>query len=185
MASEQDERELLDEVTDAVGSLMEFWGFKRAMGRAWALLYLNDDPLSAGELGERLQLSAGAVSMTLAELERWGVIKRSKRMGERREYFEAETDVWKMVSRVLRERELAQVERVLTIFEKAHAALGKNVPTGEKARTEALRDRLEHLIELARVGRSLLQSIVEQARVDLSPLLRLARNVVAVASRKR
>jgi DNA-binding transcriptional regulator GbsR (MarR family) len=185
MASEAEERALLEEVTDAVGALMEFWGFKRAMGRTWALLYLEDDALSASDLSDRLQLSAGAVSMTLAELERWGVVKRSKRMGERREYFEAETDVWKMISRVLRERELAQVERALDVFARAHAALGKNVPPGERARTEALRDRLSTLTELARIGRGLLQSIVEQGRIDLGPLTRLARSVVSIAGKRR
>jgi DNA-binding transcriptional regulator GbsR (MarR family) len=185
MASDAEEKALLEEVTGAVGTLMEFWGFKRAMGRTWALLYLEDDALSAAELSERLQLSAGAVSMTLTELERWAVVKRTKRMGERREYFEAETDVWKMISRVLRERELRQVESALEVFARAHAALGKNVPAGERARVEALRERLSGLAELARIGRGLLQSIVEKAHVDLGPLTRLARGVVAVASRRR
>jgi DNA-binding transcriptional regulator GbsR (MarR family) len=184
MASDAEERALLEEVTDAVGGLMEFWGFKRAMGRTWTLLYLKDDALSAADLSERLQLSAGAVSMTLAELERWGVVKRSKRMGERREYFEAETDIWKMISRVLRERELEQVNRALEVFARAHLALGKNVPAGEKNRVEMVRDRLSKLTDLARIGQGILKSIVEHGRIDLSPLLRLARGVAAVARRR-
>ncbi len=185
MASEAEEKALLDEVADAVGGLMEFWGFKRAMGRTWALLYLEDDALAASNLCERLGLSAGAVSMTLTELERWGVVKRLKRSGERREYFEAETDVWKMISRVLRERELSQVQRALEVFTRAHTLLGKNVPAGERARIEALRERLSSLTELAKIGRGLLQSIVEEARADLGPLTRLARNVVSLAARRR
>src|SRR5690606_20494832 len=36
--------------SDAVGRLMEFWGFKRNMGRIWTVLYLSDDPLSAHDL---------------------------------------------------------------------------------------------------------------------------------------
>ena len=59
-------------VSDAVGRLMVLWGFKRNMGRVWTLLYLSDEPLAAHVLRERLQLSAGAISMTLSELARWG-----------------------------------------------------------------------------------------------------------------
>jgi len=61
-------------VSDTVGHLMELWGFKRNMGRVWTVLYLAGEPLTARQLHERLQLSTGAVSMTLAELARWGVV---------------------------------------------------------------------------------------------------------------
>ena len=32
---------------DAVGRVIEFWGFKRNQGRVWALLYLRSVPMSA------------------------------------------------------------------------------------------------------------------------------------------
>ena len=51
-------------VADAVGALIESWGFKRNMGRMWAVLYLDDHPLTAADLGERLGLSTGAVSLS-------------------------------------------------------------------------------------------------------------------------
>jgi len=50
------------EVADTIGRLMEFWGFKRPMGRMWTLLYLSPAPLGAAELGEQLKMSAGPVS---------------------------------------------------------------------------------------------------------------------------
>ena len=93
-------------VADAIGALMESWGFKRNMGRMWAVLYLDDRPLTAQELGERLGLSTGAVSMLLTDLAQWGIVKKAWVVGERREHYEAETSIWKMVSRVFREREL-------------------------------------------------------------------------------
>src|SRR5437764_94140 len=89
MEPKEQEIELLHEVADAVGALMEFWGFKRVMGRVWSLLYLRGEPLSAAELCEQLNISSGAASMTLSELEHWGVVKRSRKPGDRREYFEA------------------------------------------------------------------------------------------------
>src|SRR5262249_20190757 len=59
-------------VSDIVGRLIEFWGFKRNMGRVWAVLYLSPEPLTAQDLRELLRLSSGAVSMILSELSRWG-----------------------------------------------------------------------------------------------------------------
>src|SRR5207248_3108787 len=37
-------------VSDVIGRLIEFWGFKRNMGRIWAVLYLSSEPLSAEDL---------------------------------------------------------------------------------------------------------------------------------------
>ena len=92
-------------VSDAIGRLIEFWGFKRNMGRIWTVLFLSDRPLSAKELQVKLQLSSGAVSMTVNELGRWGVVKKVWIQGERRDYFVAEGNFWKMISRVFNERE--------------------------------------------------------------------------------
>ena len=145
-------------VADAIGRLMEFWGFKRSHGRIWATLYLARGELPAAELCERLDISAGAASMALAELERWGVVHRLLHPGERREYFRAETGLWRMISRVWREREQQEVERLIKALEEALAALAQDRPQGPEARAEARfrRDRLQKLLGLAYVGRGLI-----------------------------
>jgi DNA-binding transcriptional regulator GbsR (MarR family) len=169
------EAELLHEVADAVGSLMEFWGFKRIMGRIWSLLYLRDEPLSAAELCEELAISTGAASMTLSELEHWGVVKRSRPPGDRREYFEAETDIWRMVSRVLRERELLQIERALETFDRVREQLVRTAAPGDRSRLDEIAERILRLADLARLGRGLLAAAVAQGKVDLGPLMKFAR----------
>ena len=171
MGPREQERELLHEAADAVGALMEFWGFKRVMGRIWSLLYLRNEPLSAAELCEELAISTGAASMALSELEHWGVVKRSRKPGDRREFFEAETDIWKMISRVLRERELLQIDRALEVFDRVRSQL----ETMGGTRLGAIADRIEKLSDLARIGRGLVVALVQQGRVDLAPLMRFAR----------
>jgi len=52
------------------------WGFKRNMGRVWAVLYLSPEPLTAQDLRDLLRLSSGAVSMILSDLSRWGSYAR-------------------------------------------------------------------------------------------------------------
>ena len=106
-------------VADAVGALMELWGFRRQLGRVWAVLFLSDRPLAAPELCDRLEISTGLLSMTLGELREWGVVHPVEIPGDRKEHFEAETNVWRLVSRVLREREQRAVRQALAVFEKA------------------------------------------------------------------
>src|SRR5688572_33081378 len=94
------------EVADTIGQLMEFWGFKRPMGRIWTLLYLSPEPIGAAEIGEALRMSAGAVSMAMGELVKWGAAKKSWRPAERRGFYEAETSIGRLLQVVLRQRGL-------------------------------------------------------------------------------
>ncbi len=164
-------------VADTVGALMEFWGFKRAMGRAWTLLYLSPDPLGAADVAERLQMSAGAVSMTLAELLKWGTIRKAWRPGERRDYFEAETSIWKMVTRVLREREMGLVRDTAEALTAAEAALSAAARSGDrelKRRATFMRERVMRLSQLTRLGETLLSAIVAGEPIDTAPLRAIA-----------
>ncbi len=154
------------EVADAIGALMESWGFKRNMGRMWAVMYLEDHPLTAAELGERLGLSTGAVSMLLAELVQWGIVKKAWVVGERREHYEAETSIWKMVSRVFRERELRWIRTAQDQLATANASL--KLPAG--ARRTLIAQRIASLHQLAEVGAKLLEAVLEGESVDSLPL---------------
>jgi DNA-binding transcriptional regulator GbsR (MarR family) len=161
------------QVVDAVGELIERWGFKRNMGRVWALLYLEQAPLSSADLGERLSLSSGAMSMLLAELGQWGVVRKAWVPGERREYYQAETSIWKMVSRVLRERELRWIQDALEQFTAADAALGATVEAagGDGAeRMQGIATRVTGLTQLARVGAHLIEAILSGESVDALPI---------------
>ena len=154
-------------VADAVGALIEAWGFKRNMGRMWAVLYLEDHPLNAAELGERLGLSTGAVSMTLQELQEWGAVKKTWVVGERKEHYEAETNIWKPVQRVFRERELQWVRTALDAFEAANQQIGAN--DGD-ARQALIAQRVAGLVQLAQVGAHVLESLLEGESIDALPI---------------
>lgn len=162
--------------SDAIGQLMEFWGFKRNMGRVWTVLYLAEQPLTAHDLRERLQLSSGAVSMTLGELSRWGIVHKVWIQGARRDHFAAEGDIWKMVSRVFRERELVEVQEVVARLESALDALeARPAPEDDAtaARHGVQQERIRQLLDLSRLGLRLLEVLVAEARVDASALVRV------------
>ena len=162
-------------VSDAIGQLIEFWGFKRNMGRIWTVLYLSPKPLNARDLKDRLQLSTGAVSMTINDLLRWGVVKKVWVQGERSDYFEAEHHLWKMISRVLRERERVEVEKLINTLDRSLMTLSSRSDSGdpeERARAKLQRVRITRLRDFARLGKTTLDALIDQGRVDLGPLVR-------------
>src|ERR1700757_2150382 len=136
-------------VSDVIGRLIEFWGFKRNMGRVWAVLYLSPEPLSAEDLRHSLQLSSGAVSMTLSELSRWGVVRRVWIQGERKDFYAAEVQLWRMISRVFNEREKSEVILAIDAFEDALRELeGIRKTAGDpetRARAELQHERIGQL----------------------------------------
>jgi DNA-binding transcriptional regulator GbsR (MarR family) len=173
MQADQESQQAILRVADMIGGLMEFWGFKRNMGRMWCVLFLESEPLSAQDLCQRLSLSTGAVSMTLGELQKWGVVRKAWVPGQRRDYFEPETDIWKMVSRVFRERELREIQASIetfagalkTIAEREAAASGP-----EREKLEFIRTRMTELRELARIAEKLLDAMLQGESIDASPL---------------
>jgi DNA-binding transcriptional regulator GbsR (MarR family) len=174
------EAELL--AADAIGDVIEHWGFRKALGRVWTVLYLNSESLAAAEIAHRLSMSAGAVSTTLHELQRWGVVKRVWRPGERKEFFDAETDFWKMISRVVNERERFLAESVRMRLEEA-TDLAESGP--RSTQRQHVSDRLKRLVSFATVAETVLDSFVRSQRADFQKfgnLLDLAR---ARISRRR
>ncbi len=166
-------------VSDVIGRLIEFWGFKRNMGRVWSVLYLSPGPLSAEDLRHLLRLSSGAVSMTLSELSRWGVVRKVWVQGERKDFFVAEVQLWKMISRVYSEREKVEIVAAVEAFEGALRALDRLAPPKDatvdplvRARAELQKERIRNLLELAKLGQGLLNALLSTAKLDAGPLVR-------------
>jgi len=160
-------------VADAVGSLMELWGFRRQLGRIWSVLFLSEKPLAAPELCDRLQISTGLLSMSLSELRRWGVVRSVDVPGDRKEHFEAETDIWGLVRRVLAERERKVIEAALEVIGDALAevkAAQKDEDPAVRALARFRTRRLEQLVALCRVGLLMLTTLLDAAHLDLGPL---------------
>jgi DNA-binding transcriptional regulator GbsR (MarR family) len=150
---------------DAVGNVIEFWGFKHNQGRVWAVLYLRGTSMTATQLEEELGLSKGAVSMLVRDLERWGVVVRIRQPGTGAWHFRAETDLVRMVSRVIQERENVFVSRIRNDLDEA-----KRLASASGVGRDRLA-RLEKLAALASGAERALRIFLRTARVDLSTLL--------------
>lgn len=96
-----------------VSRISDFWGFPKAMGAIFGALYLSPQPLSLDELVAQVGVTKGAVSTNVRALERLGMVHRRIQMGERKDFYTAETDFWKIVKSILREREKSEFDLAL------------------------------------------------------------------------
>lgn len=150
-------------VVKAVGAVIEFWGFKRNQGRVWALLYLRDQPMSAAEVRQALDLSKGAVSMILRELESWGVIQRTRQPESSSWHFVAEIELLEMIGRVFRDREVRVVRRV-----KDDLARAERLALQDDQVPEAMLDRLARMRRLAGLIEHALDVFLSTAQLDVT-----------------
>jgi len=174
------EAELL--AADAIGDIIEHWGFRKGLGRVWTVLFLEAEPQPAAAIGERLSMSAGAVSMALTELQRWGVVRRVWRPGERREFFEAETDFWRMISKVFDERERLLAESVRGRLERAVLLYSRAPRT---AATRVAIDRAERLLSFVIVAQTALDGFIKSRRVDFTRFGDLVRFPIRAMGKKK
>ncbi len=168
---EETRQRAIDLAAETMGELMAFWGFKASMGRIWTLLYLSSRPLPADVIAERTRLSTGAVSMALAELQQWGIAERAMLPGERKRHYRAETDVWGIVRRIVRERELRLVGRSVQRFTEAVQILEQSLSEYPDDHEAAFMvRRLQGLLSLARIGYRLVESFAEVGLFTLDPI---------------
>jgi DNA-binding transcriptional regulator GbsR (MarR family) len=99
------------------GAFGTHWGINRTMAQIHALLLVSPGPLSAEEVMDELNISRGNANMNLRELINWGLVQRTLITGERREYFTAEKDIWKVVRQIVKERKKRELEPMLHLLD--------------------------------------------------------------------
>jgi HTH-type transcriptional regulator, glycine betaine synthesis regulator len=95
------------------GQMAGAWGISRTMAEVHALLYITGEPLCTDDIMDRLEISRGNASMSLRALLDWGIVERAHKRGDRKEYFEAEQDVWALFRAIVRERITREVDPLL------------------------------------------------------------------------
>lgn len=93
--------------------ISNFWGFPKAMGAIFGAVYLSPTPLSLDEIVEQVSVTKGSVSTNVRALERLGMVHKQIRLGDRKDYYEAEADFWTIIKGVLREREQSEFDLAL------------------------------------------------------------------------
>ena len=92
------------------GDLGSQWGVNRSVAQIHALLYLSEQPLTAETIADQLGLARSNVSNSIKELLSWRLINRIPVLGDRRDHFAAETDIWEMVTRIAKGRKAREID---------------------------------------------------------------------------
>lgn len=98
------------------GELGTRWGINRTVAQVHALLYLSAKPLDVAAICEHLEVARSNASNSLRELKGWGVVRSVHLIGDRREHFEAVTDVWQMFSILTEARKRREIDPTLTLL---------------------------------------------------------------------
>lgn len=157
------------------GEMAANWGISRTMAEIHALLYLAPGGLCSDDVMEKLAVSRGSASTNLRELVNWGLIHRLHRRGDRKDYFEAEKNVWQMFETIVRERRRREVQPIVETIERCHAMIdeGKQGLRGQARKdAEAYRRRFSDILEFCQTLNTLFNLMSRAGRGGLGPLTR-------------
>ncbi|MBI3135447.1 MAG: ArsR family transcriptional regulator [Bacteroidetes bacterium] len=113
------------------GALGSSWGINRTMAQIHALLLVSTEPVSTEDIMEQLQVSRGNVNMNLRALIDWGIVTKENKIGERREFFVADKDIWAVARQIARERRKREIEPMLRVFDELKNTSGTDAETKE------------------------------------------------------
>ncbi|HOA24389.1 MAG: hypothetical protein WBH90_16935 [Aggregatilineales bacterium] len=106
-----------ESMINGLGQLTDFFGFSPVMGHLYGALLMSPEPLSLDELEEIVGRSKASVSMNMRALERWGMVREVWVKGDRRKYYEAESDLWTVVRTIVESRERREVGVALAVLD--------------------------------------------------------------------
>lgn len=124
------------------GSLASSWGINRTMAMVHALLLVSETSLSTDDIMETLLISRGNANMNIRELMDWGIVRKELKMGERKEFFVADKDIWNVFKQIVKERRKRELEPVIASIEELKKVDNEG---GEAAEFMALMDNLLHV----------------------------------------
>lgn len=140
------DRERVTQVQDQFimewGRMSSSWGINRTMAQIHALLFITGQAHSVDEIMRRLHISRGNASMNLRDLMDWGIVKRTRHPGDRKDLYSSESDPWMMFARVVRERKRRELDPTKKAIEECIDQIPEDAGLQE---TQTLRKRLGEL----------------------------------------
>ncbi|MCD4795413.1 MAG: hypothetical protein K8R54_19435 [Bacteroidales bacterium] len=144
-----------EEFIKSWGSLGSKWGINKTLAQIHALFIITEIPLSAEEIMESLKISRGNANMNVRTLIDWGLVYKENRLGERKEYFVGEKDMWLILKRVMKVRKERELDPMLEVL--------KNLKKEEEisSENELVSERLENIEKFASEADSLLSKFIK------------------------
>lgn len=165
-------REAREDFVSQWGAIGSSWGVNRTMAQIHALLMTSPRAMSTDEIMAELQISRGNANTNLRDLEGWGLIRTVLRKGERKEYFEAEKDVWKMFCIVTRERRRREISPAMEVLMRC----GDKTRHLKDPEAKEFHRQITSLLEFLRVGERVMEKV---AASEESKMMKLALKLFA------
>jgi len=162
------------------GEMGAVWRVNRSVAQIHALLYVSDKPMTAEDIAERLAMARSNVSTSLRELTGWGLVRRVHVMGDRRDHYEAEGDMFEMVRRIALGRKAREIDPTLGVLRACVADAKKDarIPV-------SVRKRLSAMLEFTETVDKSFGEIMQLPAPTLSALLKMGGAVARVALGRR
>jgi DNA-binding transcriptional regulator GbsR (MarR family) len=155
------------------GDLGGQWGVNRSVAQIHALLLVSERPMTAEDIAEALGMARSNVSNSLKDLLGWSLVRRTPILGDRRDHFEAEGDVWEMVTKIVAMRKARELDPAAEVL-RACLADARNDPA---ATPTAIR-RLGELQELVNTLNDWYEQMNRVPKAQLLPLIKLGSKAV-------
>ena len=165
--------ELRKDFTKGLSQISHFWGFPKGMGALFAVLYLSPTPLSLDELVLQSGLTKGAVSTNVRALARMGLVQPFTRLGDRRDYYTAETDFFKAIRTILKERQNNDFDHALATVRETLQLVETNPELTNGQEREFLLERLRALQSFFDALDSLADAIVRLDSLGMGTIRKL------------
>ena len=143
------------------GAFGTHWGINRTMAQIHALLLVSPDPLTQDDIMEELNISRGNVNMNIRELISWGLVERVILTGERKEFFSAEKDIWKVVKMIVKERKKRELEPMLQLLDRLEEVEGDK-------RDKSIKSFVDTVSSIKKLGRQADKTLDTMIRADES-----------------
>ncbi len=115
-------------LAETIGNFIQYWGFKEIHGKVWTLVYLSQDPISAKELKESLDISKALLSSTIKELKEHKLIDDAGFGAHGTQLFQAQENILIAITNVLKHRE----KKFITEAKVASKAIKPNAKVDHK-----------------------------------------------------
>ena len=157
------------------GDMGEEWGVNRSVSQIHGLLYLAEAPMTAEDIAETLAMARSNVSNSIKELLALNLIRRVPIMGDRRDHFEAETDIWEMAARIAAARKEREIDPAI-------AALRACVSeaAGDPAVSAVASKRLKEMLAFTELVDRWYTQMLNVPRPRLIALIKLGEKIVSL-----
>ena len=99
------------------GEMGTKWGINKTKGQIHALMLVSPEPLCADQIMEKLDISRGNACMNLKSLTEWGLLYKRCKEGCRKEYYEAEKDMFKVFRQIVLNRKKEELDPLLQMLD--------------------------------------------------------------------